>query len=66
MSPAHRSGELAAESPGQCFDEAVAIGLVVENVGGDSHPAKTGRDMDAFAGKSLDKARRHPIPETKA
>ena len=61
MSPAHRSGELAGQSPRQCFDEAVAIGLVVENVGGDPHAAKAGRDMDAFASKSLDKARRHPV-----
>src|SRR6266550_3705006 len=45
----------------QSRNEAVGIGLVVENVGRDAHAAKTRGDVDAFSCQSLDQACRHPI-----
>src|ERR1700730_6096246 len=40
----------------QSRNEAIGIGLVVEDVGRDAHAAKTRRDVDALGGQSLDEA----------
>src|SRR6266704_4888188 len=65
LAPSPR-GRLPAKPLYQTRNEAVGIGLVVENVGRDAHAAKTRGDVDAFGRQTLDEAGRHPILKAKA
>src|SRR5712671_1173276 len=56
----------AAKPLCQSRNQAVGVGLVVENVGRDAHAAKTRGDVDAVGCQSLDEAGRHPILKAKA
>jgi hypothetical protein len=58
-----RAGKLTPQPPRQRLNEAVAIGLVVIDMGRDAHAAKTRRDADAVSGRSLDEPFCHSILE---